>query len=202
MDLGDRRHAVCVLNKAGDPTEERTVVNDREAVGEWISRYKGAKVAMGTGTHSSWISGFLEEMSVTVGHGIRIVPSLWRLVCSSNAGILYAGSRSIFSRKLWRQFRFAAKPPVGLALEEGFDKFKQYAAICYMSTVIRISSDLAQEAKTRSSVEKRSLTSQVEYWARIGRIAEDNPELPFSFIKEILIAREEARSAKEEYVFG
>lgn len=71
-----------------------------------------------------------------------------------------------------------------------------------MSTVIRISSDLAQEAKTRSSVEKRSLTSQVEYWARIGRIAEDNPELPFSFIKEILIAQEESKSSKEAYVFG
>lgn len=71
-----------------------------------------------------------------------------------------------------------------------------------MSTVIRISSDLAQLAKTRSSVEKRSLTSQVEYWARIGRTAEDNPELPYSFIKEILIAQEESKSAKEEYVFG
>jgi hypothetical protein len=71
-----------------------------------------------------------------------------------------------------------------------------------MSTVIRISSDLAAEARTRSSVDKRSLTGQVEYWARIGRVAEDNPELPFSFIKEILIAQEEAKSGKEEYVFG
>jgi hypothetical protein len=66
----------------------------------------------------------------------------------------------------------------------------------------RSSDDLAQEAKSRSSVEKRSLTRQVEYWARIGRIAEDNPELPFSFIKEILIAQEESKTAREEYVFG
>lgn len=87
-------------------------------------------------------------------------------------------------------------------LEELIDKTKRNATLCYMSTVIRISSDLAQEAKTRSKVEKRSLTSQVEYWARVGRIAEDNPELPYSFIKEILIAREELKSAKEEYVFG
>jgi hypothetical protein len=71
-----------------------------------------------------------------------------------------------------------------------------------MSTVIRISSDLAQEAKTRSSVEKRSMTSQVEYWARIGKIAEDNPELPFSFIREILLAKEGSKTSKEEYVFG
>ncbi|MCC5845120.1 MAG: hypothetical protein JJU05_12800 [Verrucomicrobia bacterium] len=71
-----------------------------------------------------------------------------------------------------------------------------------MSTVIRISSDLAREARTRSSVEKRSLTGQIEFWASIGRIAEENPELPYSFIKELLIAREEAKSAREEYVFG
>jgi hypothetical protein len=71
-----------------------------------------------------------------------------------------------------------------------------------MSTVIRISSDLAQEAKSRSEVEKRSLTGQVEYWAKIGRIAEDNPDLPFSFVKELLVAREEAKFDKEEYVFG
>ena len=71
-----------------------------------------------------------------------------------------------------------------------------------MSTVIRISDELASEAKTRSNVEKRSLTSQVEYWARIGRIAEDNPELPYAFIREVLIAREESKQGREEYVFG
>jgi len=71
-----------------------------------------------------------------------------------------------------------------------------------MSTVIRISDELAREAKTRSSVEKRSLTSQVEYWARIGRIAEDNPDLPFAFIREVLIAQEESKQEREEYAFG
>jgi len=93
-------------------------------------------------------------------------------------------------------------PSLTYSLEESIDNLKQKATLSYMSTVIRISSDLAQEAKTRSSVEKRSLTSQVEYWARIGRIAEDNPELPYSFIKEILIAQGESKTAKEEYVFG
>ncbi len=85
---------------------------------------------------------------------------------------------------------------------KGVDKKKQYATLCYMSTVIRISDELAQEAKTRSNVEKRSMTGQVEYWAKIGRIAEDNPDLPFSFIREILLAQEETKSKKEEYVFG
>lgn len=66
MDLGDRRHAVCVLNKAGEEIEERTVINERESIGEWIIRYKGATVAMETGTHSPWVSRFLEELGMKV----------------------------------------------------------------------------------------------------------------------------------------
>lgn len=72
-----------------------------------------------------------------------------------------------------------------------------------MSTVIRISDDLAREAKTRSKVERRSMTSQVEYWAIVGKAAEDNPDLPFSFIRETLLALEEMKKKpKEEYTFG
>lgn len=72
-----------------------------------------------------------------------------------------------------------------------------------MSSVIRISNQLAKEAKTRSKVEHRSMTSQLEYWATIGKVAEDNPDLPFSFIKETLMAMEEMKEAPlEEYPFG
>ncbi len=72
-----------------------------------------------------------------------------------------------------------------------------------MSTVIRISSNLAKEAKIRSQVERRSITAQVEYWALIGKAAEENPDLPFSFIKETLLAIEEMKEkGEEEYVFG
>jgi hypothetical protein len=72
-----------------------------------------------------------------------------------------------------------------------------------MSTVIRISDHLAKEARTRSRVEHRSMTSQLEYWATIGKAAEENPDLPFSFIKETLLAREEMKDkSKEEYTFG
>ena len=72
-----------------------------------------------------------------------------------------------------------------------------------MSTVIRISNELASEARLRSKVEQRSMASQLEYWARIGKAAEENPELPFTFIKETLIAMEEVKQAsKIEYSFG
>ena len=47
------------------------------------------------------------------------------------------------------------------------------------------------------------MASQLEYWARIGKAAEENPELPFTFIKETLIAMEEVKQAsKIEYSFG
>ncbi len=72
-----------------------------------------------------------------------------------------------------------------------------------MSKVIRISGNLAEQAKIRSSVEHRSMTAQIEYWAKIGKIAEENPDLPFAFIKEILLGLEELKEGeKEEYVFG
>ena len=88
-------------------------------------------------------------------------------------------------------------------LAEKIDIKQQSATLCYMSTVIRISDNLAREAKSRSKVEHRSMTSQLEYWATIGRAAEDNPDLPFSFIKETLIAMESVKECpKEEYTFG
>lgn len=72
-----------------------------------------------------------------------------------------------------------------------------------MSTVIRISENLALEAKIRSGIERRSMTAQIEYWATIGKAAEDNPDLPFSFIRESLLALQEMKEkGKEEYVFG
>ncbi len=47
------------------------------------------------------------------------------------------------------------------------------------------------------------MTSQLEYWATIGKAAEENPDLPFNFIKETLLAMAEMKDAsKEEYTFG
>ena len=72
-----------------------------------------------------------------------------------------------------------------------------------MPTAIRISDNLVNEARLISKVEKRSLTGQIEYWAQIGKIAEENPELPFKLIKEIMIGLEEIEhSEATEYQFG
>ncbi len=72
-----------------------------------------------------------------------------------------------------------------------------------MSIAVRISDELMKEAKTLSKVENRSVTGQIEYWAKIGKIAEQNPTLSYELIKEILIGIEELDSKRgTEYKFG
>jgi hypothetical protein len=72
-----------------------------------------------------------------------------------------------------------------------------------MSTAVRITDELAREAKKFSKVDKRSLTGQIEHWARIGKCAEENPDLPYNLIKEILVGLEELEQGESsEYTFG
>ena len=56
-----------------------------------------------------------------------------------------------------------------------------------MPTSIRVSEDLVRETKIISKINKRSVSDQIEHWARIGKCAEENPDLIYSLIKEILI---------------
>lgn len=63
-----------------------------------------------------------------------------------------------------------------------------------MNTIaIRLSEDLIKEATRYANVNLRSTPKQIEYWAKLGRCAEDNPDLPLGFIKECLLAKEEAK---------
>jgi hypothetical protein len=72
-----------------------------------------------------------------------------------------------------------------------------------MGSAIRISDLLAKEAKIRSKVENRSLTGQIEYWAKIGKMAEENPDIPYSLLREILIGVEQLNSNEGiDYQFG
>ncbi len=72
-----------------------------------------------------------------------------------------------------------------------------------MSTAIRVSDQLVKKARVISTVENRSLTGQIEYWVKIGKCAEENPDLTFNLIKEILIGVEELEEGQgTEYKFG
>jgi hypothetical protein len=72
-----------------------------------------------------------------------------------------------------------------------------------MSTAVKISDDLVAKAKIKSKVFKRSVAGQIEYWAKIGQIVEDNPDLPLPMIQDILIGKEQIKSGHgTPYVFG
>jgi len=72
-----------------------------------------------------------------------------------------------------------------------------------MATAVKISEELAGEAKKFSKIEHRSLTGQIEHWARIGKCSEENPDLTYNLIREILIGIEElTQGEKTEYQFG
>ena len=72
-----------------------------------------------------------------------------------------------------------------------------------MSIAVRISDPLFKRAKTRSRALNRSTAGQIEYWAKIGAISEENPDLPFSFIQDILIGMGQAKAGETSaYVFG
>lgn len=72
-----------------------------------------------------------------------------------------------------------------------------------MSTAVKLSDKLVQEAHRYGVVYSRSVPKQIEYWSRIGKIAEENPDLSYDFIKDILISQQEvADNQVTSYQFG
>lgn len=61
------------------------------------------------------------------------------------------------------------------------------------STSIRIEQKLYEQARSEAVAEHRTIAGQVEYWAKVGRAALDNPDLPVSFIAESLASMAEPR---------
>lgn len=60
-----------------------------------------------------------------------------------------------------------------------------------------------REARLLSAVDNRSVTGQIEHWARIGTCSEDNPDLTYRLIRNILIGIEELDQGEStEYHFG
>jgi len=68
---------------------------------------------------------------------------------------------------------------------------------------IRISDETAQEARAYGRVYNRTVPKQIEFWSKIGKVAEDNPDLTYDDIKGILLALEEEKvGLVEEYKFS
>ncbi len=69
-----------------------------------------------------------------------------------------------------------------------------------MSVNVKLSETLVDQARRYATIQHRSVPKQIEYWTQIGKIAEENPDLPYTVIREILIADQE--DPVGEYQFG
>lgn len=69
-----------------------------------------------------------------------------------------------------------------------------------MAQTVKLSDDLVETAKRIAAVEHRSVPRQIEFYFRMAQIAEENPDLSFSLIREIMKA--DSEEAAEEYTFG
>ena len=66
-----------------------------------------------------------------------------------------------------------------------------------MSISIRVDEGLYNQAKTQAKVELRTIPRQIEYWAKVGHTAIENPDLSIEMIEKLLIAKNEANEAFE-----
>ena len=72
-----------------------------------------------------------------------------------------------------------------------------------MSKAIKLSEELISDAAINGKAQHRSVPKQIEYWARLGKIADENPDLPLQFIKGLLTGIEESKAGDvSEYQFG
>jgi len=68
------------------------------------------------------------------------------------------------------------------------------------TTSIRIDQTLYDQAKADALAEHRTIAGQVEYWAKVGRAALYNPDLPVSFVAESLASMAEPRAQATPFV--
>lgn len=59
------------------------------------------------------------------------------------------------------------------------------------TNAIRLSDEIVNEAVFYAPINSRSVPKQIEHWAKIGKIVEENPDLPYEFIKDTLEAKQE-----------
>jgi len=68
VDLGDRKHAICIIDQNGQVILECFITNTREVLAQFFTDYPGALIAMEVGMHSPWVSRFLQEL----GHRVIV----------------------------------------------------------------------------------------------------------------------------------
>lgn len=66
IDLGDKKHAICVLGNDGEVLKEFDIRNEREELQRLVREHPKARVVMEVGTHSPWISRLFSAAGLDV----------------------------------------------------------------------------------------------------------------------------------------
>ena len=69
-----------------------------------------------------------------------------------------------------------------------------------MSVSVRLNEELVQQARHAAKAEYRTMQGQIEFWANVGRVALDNPDLPASFIAESLMSMAEDKTEATDFI--
>ena len=69
-----------------------------------------------------------------------------------------------------------------------------------MSINVKLSQMLVDQAKRQGYVQHRSVPKQIEHWFKIGKVVEENPDLSFSMIRDILLADQDAVVGEYEFL--
>ena len=65
-----------------------------------------------------------------------------------------------------------------------------------MATSVRLDDSFVEEAQVYAEAARRSVPKQIEHWAEIGRIVEENADLSYEFIKDALLATAEINAGR------
>lgn len=60
-------------------------------------------------------------------------------------------------------------------------------------TTVPLDDRFVTHAKLHAELENRSVAQQIEYWAKIGQLMIDNPDLPYELVREAQLATEEVK---------
>lgn len=70
------------------------------------------------------------------------------------------------------------------------------------TTSIRLDQELIAKATIKAKALSRTVPKQIEHWAKVGAIMEENPELSYEFVKQAIMAKAEKEIGQlESYQF-
>ena len=65
-----------------------------------------------------------------------------------------------------------------------------------MAVAVRLSESIVNDAHRFADLSYRTIPKQIEYWYYFGKLADENPDLPASFIKGVLEGKQEMENGE------